>query len=244
MHAQHARAARPAWRFTRALTRAPWLQDKRTSERTHGRAFRGQRTKTTRLFVRGKRYSLVPVMSAQGLLDWYICEGSVDAERFLDFIGAAWCARLALRPTHAARADARAAAQIPRMQPFPNPHSVLVMDNFTTHHGEAVLSEVAAAGGVTLHTPAYGCDMTPVEHIFSKAKAYLRGVHKARLDTVRRRCAALHARHAVCAHARAPRAQMDPVDAIDEACQQITMEDCRGWMAHACSMYNDFYLQS
>jgi hypothetical protein len=43
------------------------------------------------------------------------------------------------------------------------------------------------------------------------------------------------------AHARA--AQMDPIEAIDEACRQVTVEDCRGYMAHACAMYNDFYLQ-
>ena len=71
------------------------------------------------------------------------------------------------------------------MQAFPNPHSVLVMDNFTTHHGAAVLDAVESVGALVHHTAAYSCDMQPAESMFSFVKAYLRGANKARLDTVR-----------------------------------------------------------
>jgi hypothetical protein len=60
-------------------------QDQRTMERHYGRAFKGRRTKTASLFLRGKRFSFLPIMSAHGLLDWYIVEGSVNGDQFLYF---------------------------------------------------------------------------------------------------------------------------------------------------------------
>ena len=69
----------------RALDGAPRLQDGRTHERSFGRALVGTRTTWRSLFLRGVRYSLLPIMSAAGLLDWVIYEGSVNSERFLEF---------------------------------------------------------------------------------------------------------------------------------------------------------------
>lgn len=43
-------------------------------------------TKTPTVFLRGKRFSVVPVLSYWGLIDWYIVEGGLDAARFLDFV--------------------------------------------------------------------------------------------------------------------------------------------------------------
>ena len=54
-------------------------QDKRYYGRKWGRAFRGERTTTCAVFVLGKRFSLVPVLSYYGLLDWYNVEGGLDA---------------------------------------------------------------------------------------------------------------------------------------------------------------------
>ena len=65
-------------------------QDKRNYGRKWGRAFRGERTTTRAVFVRGKRFSLVPVLSYYGLLDWYIVEGGLDAARFRDLCSAVW----------------------------------------------------------------------------------------------------------------------------------------------------------
>ena len=36
---------------------------------------------------------------------------------------------------------------------------------------------------------------------------------------------------------------MDPMLAIDEACNQVTREDCLGWIRHSCEDYHDFYMQ-
>lgn len=131
-------------------------------------------------------------------------------------------------------------AQVPHLQPYPAPLSVVVMDNFVTHHNEDVFEAIEATGAVVHHTPAYSPDMTPIELPFAKIKAHLRGPHKARLEQVRKPgCMVLFAS---CADARWT--QMDPVLAIDDACRTVSVEDCRGYIAHACSMYNDFYLQS
>ena len=40
-----------------------------------GRAPSGKRTGERVLFIRGKRFSVLPIMSSGGLLDWYITEG-------------------------------------------------------------------------------------------------------------------------------------------------------------------------
>ena len=172
-------------------------QDKRNYGRKWGRAFRGERTTTRAVFVRGKRFSLVPVLSYYGLLDWYIVEGGLDAARFLDFVQR--CVARDPPPPAGARARSPARVQVPLLQPYPSPHSVVVMDNFVTHHNTEVLAEIEAAGALVHHTPPYSPDMTPIELPFAKIKAYLRGAQRERLEAVRqpelwRVCAARRSR--------------------------------------------------
>jgi hypothetical protein len=38
------------------------------------------------VFFRGKGYSFLPVMTAAGLLDWYIVKGTFDGDQLLDFV--------------------------------------------------------------------------------------------------------------------------------------------------------------
>ena len=57
---------------------ATHVQDNRTPQRSHGRAIGGQRTRSQYVKYRGARYSMVPVMSAMGVLDWHLQEGGVN----------------------------------------------------------------------------------------------------------------------------------------------------------------------
>jgi len=114
---------------------------------------------------------------------------------------------------------------------------VLILDGASIHKMPEIRDAVEGAGGVLLHAPAYSPDlMLTVEGFFAKMKGYLRGSERHRLEQARAlaRCGGRYSVH-LCL-------QMDPFLAIAEACEQITPEDCQGWMRHSCKDYADFYM--
>ena len=60
--------------------------DGRTSARRRGWAPIGMRCVQRTCFVRGKRYSLLPILTLDGLITWKIFEGSVTSEMFVEFL--------------------------------------------------------------------------------------------------------------------------------------------------------------
>lgn len=52
--------------------------------------------------------------------------------------------------------------------------SVLVLDNWTVHHGDDVRDLVDAAGCELLYLPTYSPDLNPIEHLFAKVKAFIK----------------------------------------------------------------------
>lgn len=50
------------------------------------------------------------------------------------------------------------------------PDSILVMDNWTVHHGEDVTKLVESHGCSILYLPTYSPDFNPIEYLFSKIK--------------------------------------------------------------------------
>ena len=63
---------------------------------------------------------------------------------------------------------------MPVLQAHPHAHSVVVQDNFVTHHDEEFKGLVETAGAIWIHTPPYSPDMNPIELVFAQVKAYLR----------------------------------------------------------------------
>ena len=178
-----------AVRFTPlTLLRGVAAQDGRTHERQYGRAPQGERTTWRSLFLRGQRYSLLPVMSAAGLLDWKIYDGSVNSERFLQFTQE--CIVRAGRPalagalTTLTRRLPLLPTQLPRMNAYPGDNSVMVLDNCRIHHSAAFKALVEDAGGYTVYTAPYTPIDNPIEHVFGKVKAWLRR-NAAWVETVR-----------------------------------------------------------
>ena len=105
-----------------------------TSIRRRAWSLRGQRAMKNCFFVRGKRwvqfysfitclisiyfsYSLLPALSVDGIIHAKIVEGSFTAGRFYDFID----------------------GLLDHMQPFPQPNSVVIMDNARIHKDPRVL---------------------------------------------------------------------------------------------------------
>ncbi|KAF8833341.1 hypothetical protein BDN67DRAFT_917217, partial [Paxillus ammoniavirescens] len=62
------------------------------------------------------RYSILPTLTLDGIIAYDIIEGSVTGEHFIQFLK----------------------DHMPFTTPYPGPHSVLVMDNCSIHHGEEV----------------------------------------------------------------------------------------------------------
>jgi transposase len=60
------------------------------------------------------------------------------------------------------------------MNRFPEPNSVLVMDNAQIHHNGRIASIVEARGALIQYLPAYSPDLNPIEKGFSVYKATLR----------------------------------------------------------------------
>jgi hypothetical protein len=94
---------------------------------------RGRRCIQRRAFIRGKRYSILPVITLDGNIAHNIIRGSVNTARFLSFLEehvvSVCCYYKRLSEDM---------AQIPLTNPYPGPRSVLVLDNCSIHHTEDV----------------------------------------------------------------------------------------------------------
>ena len=129
-----------------------WLDEsgcnRRDQIRKFGYSLRGEPPVYHRFLHRGERISAICAMSTEGLMAYKLLKGTVNGERFLEFIQG---------------------VLIPEMQPFDgeNPHSVLVLDNCSIHHTQPVTEALRQMGILTLFLPPYSPDMNPVEELFS-----------------------------------------------------------------------------
>ena len=62
--------------------------------------------------------------------------------------------------------------------------SVLVLDNWTVHHGEEVRELVERFGCELLYLPTYSPDLNPIEHLFAKLKAFIKALRTETLDAL------------------------------------------------------------
>jgi transposase len=67
-----------------------WLDessvDDRTNQRTHGWAALGRACVRRATFIRGQRYSVLPALTSDGIIALDIFEGSVNKEKFIQFL--------------------------------------------------------------------------------------------------------------------------------------------------------------
>jgi hypothetical protein len=59
-------------------------------------------------------------------------------------------------------------------RPFPEPNSVLVMDNTSFHHTEQIEQMCTEAGVKLLYLPPYSPDFNPIEEFFTELKAFIK----------------------------------------------------------------------
>ena len=87
--------------------------NERTLDRKFGWSSIGQPARLVESFKCTKKWSILPLYTVDGFVDWEIIHGSFDADLFVVFL-----------EEHV----------IPHTNPFPGPRSVLVMDNASIHH--------------------------------------------------------------------------------------------------------------
>ena len=136
-----------------------WLDetgsDNRDRIRKFGYSLKGEPPIYNRILHRGERISAICAMSTDDLLTYTLTKGTVNGEKFLEFIQG---------------------TLIAEMLPYDgeNPRSVLVLDNCSIHHVRPVTDTLRDMGILTLFLPSYSPDMNPVEELFSYFKYYLK----------------------------------------------------------------------
>ena len=93
--------------------------------------YRGKPARPQKLLVRGKRVSAIGVLSTSGMLDCHIVEGTVNADRFEEFVEK---------------------SLLPHLHPLNgiDPHSVVVMDNCSIHHVERIIELIETTGALVI----------------------------------------------------------------------------------------------
>ncbi|KAF8694338.1 DDE superfamily endonuclease, partial [Rhizoctonia solani] len=150
-------------------------------------------------------YSILPPMLLDGILALRVIEGSFTAESFWDFI------------KHL----------LTKMNPYPGPKSVIVVDNARIHQSAETLEMIEARGMQFLFLPAYSPDCNPIKFAFSKIKSSIR------------RDGEMMRMMMVAAQAAEFRPQGDP-DYVDpdvltriyQYVYSVTAEDAWGWFKH------------
>lgn len=90
--------------------------------------------------------------------------------------------------------------------PALRPGDILILDNLPAHKSVRVTEAVEGAGCTLVYLPPYSPDFNPIENMWSKVKAILRGAAARTFDTL--------------------------TDAVGKALHAITREDCEGYFCH------------
>jgi hypothetical protein len=99
-----------------------------------------------------QRYQILPAYSQNGILLSRVFQGATDSEVFEDFIEQLLC----------------------HCDKWPEPNSVLVMDNAAFHHLARIEQMCNEAGVKLVYLPPYSPDLNPIEEFFCRTIYYRR----------------------------------------------------------------------
>jgi transposase len=101
---------------------------------------------------RGQRYQILPAYDPNGVVTVRVFQGSTDGAFFEDFIAQLLC----------------------HCNPFPQPRSVIVIDNAPFHRTERIKQMCSDAGVKLIYLPPYSPDLNPIEEFFAELKAFIK----------------------------------------------------------------------
>ena len=123
-----------------------------TLRRPYAWAKRGDRASRYEFQFRGSKYSILPALSLDGILHLEVVENAVTGAAFRRFVE----------------------GLLPRMNKWPLPNSVLVVDNASIHKVAGIRELVEEHGMRLMFLPSYSPDLNPIKLSFSSIKAWLR----------------------------------------------------------------------
>lgn len=131
--------------------------DRRDYMRKYGYSLRGRPPVCHKILARGEHLSLITFMSTSGVLDCQVVHGSVDGDVFYSFVEK---------------------ILLPHLMPFDgvNPHCVVILDNCSIHHLDAIVDMIHEVGALVHFLPPYSPDYNPIENMFSKLKTQMKAI--------------------------------------------------------------------
>jgi len=124
-----------------------------TGDRRNGWAPKGCPVMVKQLLKRTPKWSILPAYTVDGYISTVLFQGSINMERFEDFI---------------------IDFVLPRCTPFPGRNSVLVIDNCSIHHSDVIAAACACEGVLLRYLLLYSLDFNPIEYSFHNIKAWIR----------------------------------------------------------------------
>jgi transposase len=135
--------------------------DKRIGFRRTGWSPHGVAPVQMAQFHRDQRYQILPAYTQDGVLFSSVFLGSTDSAVFEDYVE----------------------QLLPYCGRWPEPKSVLVMDNASFHRTERLEQMCYEAGVKLIYLPPYSPDLNPIEEFFAELKAFIKKNWHAFKDT-------------------------------------------------------------
>ena len=139
---------------------------------TRGWALVGQRTPRVPRERSTHQYNVIPAIASNGLVAHMVQEEMINWTSFEFFLEHILVSK-AIYFSSGLRCWCKFLDQVPSMNPFPGPRSVLVMDNAQIHHHVCIKEIVEARGCLLQYLPAYSPDLNPIEKGFVVYKSTL-----------------------------------------------------------------------
>ena len=149
--------------------------------RLRGRSPRGQRLRSSCPHGHWHTTTVIGAVRVDGTTACMAIEGATDTEVFRAYVSDV-------------------------LVPVLRPGDLVVMDNLAPHKNEHTIALIEAAGAQVAFLPAYSPDLNPIELMWSKVKAALRGAEA--------------------------RTHEDLLNALARALDTISSSDAQNWFAH------------
>jgi len=151
----------------------------------------GERARCFEFILRDTKYNILPAICLDGVFHLEVVENAITSDDFRRFVE----------------------GLLPRMNKWPLPNSVLVIDDAAIHKVDGIRDMVEAHGARLLYLPEHSPDLNPIELAFSPIKAWLHA-NRDRLDVkVESENSSVH-------------------DAFWEAVHSVMAEHAKGWYSH------------
>jgi transposase len=127
--------------------------------RLYGRAPKGQRCIASAPHGHWNTTTFVAGLRHHQLTAPLVADGPMDGELFLAYVRQFLCPTL-------------------------RPGDIVILDNLSSHKVAGIREAIAAAGATLLYLPPYSPDLNPIEKLFAKLKALLRGAAKRSVEAL------------------------------------------------------------